>query len=135
MQGVDYVKIGKRIREARKAQNLTQEAASEKCDITSAYYGNIERGDKKMSIETLAKISQGLNLPVDYLLFGETQDELAPHLSEIKHLVGDNQMEKYLTVIKAIAGIIEQLQGEIGVNLLILRCAYFQVNNIQLNNS
>ncbi len=109
MQGVDYVKIGKRIREARKAQNLTQEAASEKCDITSAYYGNIERGDKKMSIETLAKISQGLNLPVDYLLFGETQDELALHLSEIKHLVGDNQMEKYLTVIKAIAGIIEQL--------------------------
>ncbi len=109
MQGVDYVKIGKRIREARKAQNLTQEAASEKCDITSAYYGNIERGDKKMSIETLAKISQGLNLPVDYLLFGETQDELALHLSEIKHLVGDDQMEKYLTVIKAIAGIIEQL--------------------------
>ncbi len=109
MQGIDYVKIGKRIREARKAQNLTQEAASEKCDITSAYYGNIERGDKKMSIETLAKISQGLNLPVDYLLFGETQDELALHLSEIKHLVGDNQMEKYLTVIKAIAGIIEQL--------------------------
>ena len=62
-----------------------------------------------MSIETLAKISQGLNLPVDYLLFGETQDELALHLSEIKHLVGDDQMEKYLTVIKAIAGIIEQL--------------------------
>ena len=113
MQGVDYVKMGKRIREARKAQNLTQEAASEKCDITSAYYGNIERGDKKMSIETLAKISQGLNLPVDYLLFGETQDELALHLSEIKHLVGDNQMEKYLTVIKAIAGIIEQLQRKI----------------------
>ena len=109
MQGIDYVKIGKRIWEARKAQNLTQEAASEKCDITSAYYGNIERGDKKMSIETLAKISQGLNLPVDYLLFGETQDELALRLSEIKHLVGDNQMEKYLTVIKAIAGIIEQL--------------------------
>ena len=36
MQGIDYVKMGKRIREARKAQNLTQEAASEKCDITSA---------------------------------------------------------------------------------------------------
>ena len=104
MQGVDYVKMGKRIREARKAQNLTQEAASEKCDITSAYYGNIERGDKKMSIETLAKVSQGLNLSVDYLLFGEMQDELALHLS-----VGDDQMEKYLTVIKAIAGIIEQL--------------------------
>ncbi len=33
-----------------------------------------------MSIETLAKVSQGLNLSVDYLLFGEMQDELCPSL-------------------------------------------------------
>ena len=102
MQGIDYVKIGKRIREARKAQNLTQEAASEKCDITSAYYGNIERGDKKMSIETLAKVSQGLNLSVDYLLFGEMQDELALHLSEIKHLVDDRAVDKPPYFINAV---------------------------------
>ena len=42
MQNVDYVELGKRIRKARKKQNLTQEAAAEKCDITDAYYGNIE---------------------------------------------------------------------------------------------
>ena len=47
MKDVDYVEIGKRIRTIRKAQGLTQEGASEKCDITAAYFGNIERGDKK----------------------------------------------------------------------------------------
>lgn len=109
MQSVDYVELGKRIREARKRQNLTQEAASEKCDITAAYYGNIERGDKKMSVETLAKVSKGLKISVDYLLFGNEQDELTEHLSEIQRTVDEKQMGKYLTVIKAVAGVIDKL--------------------------
>ena len=109
MQIIDYAEIGKRIRMVRKAQNLTQEAASEKCDITAAYYGNIERGDKKMSVETLAKVSKGLQISVDYLLFGNEQDELAEHLSGIQRTVDEKQMEKYLTVIKAVAGVIDKL--------------------------
>ena len=71
MQNTDYAEIGRRIRRVRKMQNLTQEMAAEKCDITAAYYGNIERGDKKMSVETLAKVSIGLKISVDYLLFGD----------------------------------------------------------------
>lgn len=109
MQNIDYAEIGKRIRMVRKAQNLTQEAASEKCDITAAYYGNIERGDKKMSVETLAKVSKGLKVSVDYLLFGNEQNELADHLSEIQRMVDENQMGKYLTVMKAVAGVIDKL--------------------------
>lgn len=109
MQIINYAEIGNRIRAVRKAQNLTQEAASEKCDITAAYYGNIERGDKKMSVETLAKVSKGLKIPVDYLLFGNEQDELAEHLSEIQRTVDEKQMGKYLTVIKAVAGVIDKL--------------------------
>lgn len=109
MQNIDYTEIGRRIRAVRKAQNLTQEAASEKCDITAAYYGNIERGDKKMSVETLAKVSKGLKVSVDYLLFGNEQDELADHLSEIQRTVDEKQMGKYLTVMKAVAGVIDKL--------------------------
>lgn len=109
MQIIDYAGIGRRIRAARKAQGLTQEAASERCDITAAYYGNIERGDKKMSVETLAKVSKGLKISVDHLLFGDEQDELAEHLSEIQRTVDAEQMEKYLTVIKAVAGVIDRL--------------------------
>ncbi len=109
MQNIDYAEIGSRIRKVRKAQNLTQEEASEKCDITAAFYGNIERGDKKMSVDTLAKVSKGLKISVDYLLFGDEQDELADYLSEIQRTVDEQQMEKYLTVIKAVAGIIDKL--------------------------
>lgn len=109
MQNIDYAEIGRRIRRVRKMQNLTQEMAAEKCDITAAYYGNIERGDKKMSVETLAKVSKGLKISVDYLLFGDEQDKLAEYLSEIQQTVDEKQMEKYLTIIKAVAGVIDKL--------------------------
>lgn len=109
MQNIDYAEIGRRIRRVRKMQNLTQEMAAEKCDITAAYYGNIERGDKKMSVETLVKVSKGLKISVDYLLFGDEQDKLAEYLSEIQQTVDEKQMEKYLTIIKAVAGVIDKL--------------------------
>ena len=58
MNGLDYTLIGSRIRKVRTTLKLTQEEASERCDITNSFYGNIERGDKKMSVETLVKISK-----------------------------------------------------------------------------
>ena len=47
MENIDYKKIGQRIRAFREQQGLTQETASERCGITTAFYGNIERGDRK----------------------------------------------------------------------------------------
>lgn len=47
MNGLDYTLIGSRIRKVRTTLKLTQEEASERCDITNSFYGNIERGDKR----------------------------------------------------------------------------------------
>lgn len=112
MSDVDYAEIGSRIRAVRIMQKLTQEEASERCDITSSYYGNIERGDKKMSVETLIKIAKGLNISTDELLFGETAKEgteANEFLREVQRTVDQEQYPKYLTVMKAIASIIDKL--------------------------
>lgn len=109
---LNYEEIGKRIREARKALKLTQEAASERCDITSSYYGNLERGDKKMSVETLARISQGLHVSVDYLLFGgslEQKDDLMLVLEELRRNADDRQCEKFLAIMRAVSTVIDKL--------------------------
>lgn len=112
MQNVDYVEIGKRIRKIRKEQRLTQEEAAEKCDITAAYYGNVERGDKKMSVETLVKISKGMDISIDYLLFGDLlakHGKLVDYLSECQKDMDEVQMERCLTILKAVMGIIDKL--------------------------
>lgn len=112
MDKINYNDIGKRIRGVRKAQKLTQEQASERCDITSSYYGNIERGNKKMSIETLAKISIGLGVSTDELLFGDDipkQQLVEELLGEIRRHSDEKQFEKYLNIMKTLATIIEEL--------------------------
>lgn len=111
MDEIDYRKIGIRIREARKKRGLTQEQASELCDITSSFYGNIERGDKKMSVETLVKIARGLSVSTDQLLFGnENEEEQALRiLSQIKENGNETQYKKYLDIMKAVSTIIDKL--------------------------
>ncbi len=69
----DIVKIlGKRIRNYRMQLDLSQEKLAEKASCHPTYIGQIERGDRKMSIDTLANISDSLNVSADYLLYGYT---------------------------------------------------------------
>ena len=111
MREIDYIEIGNRIRMARENKNLTQERASELCEITPAFYGNIERGDRKMSVETLFKISVGLGVSVDYLFFGESVqiDKLAAMLKEIQKKADKKQFEKYIIILQTLASIVDQL--------------------------
>ena len=112
MGNIDYIEIGDRIRKTRKKQHLTQEKASEICDITSAYYGNIERGDKKMSLETLVKITRGLNISADFLLFGDSTnelDEIEDFLKWLQRTLSQEQFLKYFTLMKAIASVIDRI--------------------------
>ena len=65
---MDLIKLGKRIREERKKYHLTQEELSEKIDISDSYLGQIERGERGVTIQNLLKISQILGVSIDYLL-------------------------------------------------------------------
>ena len=111
MLKIDYTQIGSHIRDARKALGLTQEAAAERCDITASYYGNLERGSRKMSLETLIKISYGLNISADTILFGNNPhtDQLDKLLHQIRKSSDDAQFKKYLSIIKAVSGIVDDL--------------------------
>ena len=43
-KNVDYVALGKRIKEKRIQSHLTQEQLGEMCDLSTAHIGHIERG-------------------------------------------------------------------------------------------
>lgn len=64
--------IGIRIRLEREKFNLSREKLAEIIDLSPFYIGQIERGDRNMSIDTLVKISNTLNISVDYILKGQT---------------------------------------------------------------
>lgn len=65
---LDYQMLGKRIRVRRKNLKLTQEKLAERVDRAPSYVGLIERGQRKMSVETLCKFALALNCTTDELL-------------------------------------------------------------------
>ena len=62
------VTVGKRIRKARKAKQLTMEQLSELCGLHPAYIGQLERGEKNASLVTIEKVACALELSLTDLL-------------------------------------------------------------------
>ena len=67
---VSFKVIGRNIRQARTAANLTQEQAAEKLKISQLHFGRLERGERPASLEQLANIARVLHVPTSELLSG-----------------------------------------------------------------
>lgn len=72
-KNLDFKNIGSRIRSEREKLGLSREKFAEIVGLSTYYIGQIERGDRNMSLETLFKISESLNISVDYILKGHIQ--------------------------------------------------------------
>ena len=68
MQTVNYTLVGQKIKDKRLKLGITQEQLAEKCDISVSYIAHIERGTKSLSLETAVKVSNALNVSLDYLV-------------------------------------------------------------------
>ena len=68
MKNIDYAAMGGRIRYARLAAGLSQSELAERCGLSVSFLGHIERGSRKMSLETLVAVCEALTLSADSLL-------------------------------------------------------------------
>lgn len=69
---LNFKDIGNRIRQEREKFALSRERFAEILDLSPFYIGQIERGERKMSLETLFKVSNSLNMSIDFMLLGST---------------------------------------------------------------
>ena len=65
---VDYNLLGMRIRRIRKEKNYTQSTLAEQVGIETSNISHIERGVSKVSLGTIVKIANVLNVSIDDLL-------------------------------------------------------------------
>ncbi|MGN0314371.1 MAG: helix-turn-helix domain-containing protein [Fusicatenibacter sp.] len=93
----DIEKCGKRIRQLRCKQGLTQLQLSMKINVSSDHLGAIERGKKAASIDLLIEIAEYFHTSLDYLILGKENmheelihyelEEIGIHLEKLKKLV------------------------------------------------
>lgn len=73
----NLVKIGKKIREARKAKGFSQEGFAAEVGMGRTYMGRVERGEQNISIQNLIQIALTLRIEIS---------DLVPRLRELKSL-------------------------------------------------
>lgn len=89
---------GDMIRKYHTEKGLTQKKLGELCGIADSNIRKYESGNQNPKIETLQKIADALDIPVNRLLAGKiiSRDELKEKLSEygLTHLVPDTEEER-----------------------------------------
>lgn len=73
---IDNKAIGQRIREEREKFGLSREEFAEILGLSDYYIGQLERGERQMSLPVLVKIVNSLHISLDYLIFGKTSDDV-----------------------------------------------------------
>lgn len=68
MKSIDFEKIGQKLKEVRIARELTQENIASNAGINTSHVSNIETNKTKVSLSTLVRICNALNVSVDYIL-------------------------------------------------------------------
>lgn len=62
------VAFGKRIREVRKSKGISQERLAEMAGIDRSYMGNIERGEKNITLKKAYEVCDALEVDVKDLI-------------------------------------------------------------------
>jgi len=109
---LNYKEIGQRISNERQKYDLTREQLAELIDLSSTFLGQVERGEKKMGLEALMRLSETLHVSVDYLLKGQQQPTSQKSADDLYGLI-INCSEKEITYFKKMVKLtLPYLNGE-----------------------
>ena len=61
---IELLRLGRRIRRARKLLSLSQEGFATKCGLDRSYLGGVERGDRNVTFGVLCTICDGLTCDI-----------------------------------------------------------------------
>lgn len=103
--------LGKKIKEYRRVQELTQEDLGEKAGLHYTYIGQVERGEKEPSFKALNKIAEALEVGIDKLLINyDLSSDVKIQISNITDLLlnrNQKELEMIYTLLKNLIEIID----------------------------
>lgn len=101
------IKIGQRIRNYRIGQKLSQEELAEKCGLHPTYIGQVERGEKNATLETISRITSSLSIPLSTFFekIDDCQEDMPNYPSiayELVQSVSEETQEKLVLILKTV---------------------------------
>jgi len=103
---LNYVLLGKRVQQARKAKKYTQEKLAEIINISVNNISRIENATMGISLSTLVALCSALDVSADYILFGNDNgkhknaiDILMSKLPEEKQFQAQKLLEVFVDAV------------------------------------
>jgi len=92
----DVVETGKRIKEMRRMNKLTQEQVADELGTSCQTVCNIETGKRGASIDSLVILSELFGCSLDYLVKGRDSSKLNIHIPEEKRDFAEKMLKAIL---------------------------------------
>ena len=101
------ITIGQRIRTYRLKAGLTQEALAERADVHPTYIGQVERGEKNLTLVTLEKILLALNVSFSEIFMhiapSSSPDDIADMCYELINQMSPSQQRHIYHIIQEVS--------------------------------
>ncbi len=112
MTAVDniYVRMGRSVKDRRQALSWTQEELGEACGLHASYIGQIERGQKKVSLATLMRLAEALRCSAASLL-DEPPQTLSSWSAKIDVLLRDKPESQQALLYSTLRHIAREMKG------------------------
>lgn len=96
---LNYIDIGKRIREERSNRAVSQEKLAEQVGISLTHMSNIENANTKLSLPVFVRIANALGCDANVLLCGNLENNFSASNEKIIELLSDCSKKERLIMI------------------------------------
>lgn len=104
---VNFTEVGRRIKIAREAKNLSQEDLAALVDLSPTHISVIERGKKATRLDKFVAIANALEVSADSLLIDVVDHSVAGVANELYEMISTlprEQQTKILNAVRAFIG-------------------------------
>lgn len=104
------IAVGQRIKYFRHMQAISQESLALCANINPAYFGQVERGLKCPTVDTLYKIANALDIPASELLrtdaFPNYTKDCRQRIKDLLSQIPDNKVDQVLKIVEDIVDLL-----------------------------
>ncbi len=108
---LDNIRLGKRIKAARKRRGLSQLALSEVLDCTPNHLSYIENGNRSLSLAKFVQLANALGTSADELLMDSLDNAskaMNHQFSSVMENCGEHEKRVLLSILLAIKGVMDE---------------------------
>jgi len=101
--------VGERIKSLRKSKGLTQANLGEQVDLPQPYIGGIEKGERNISLDTLQKLLEALNITPEELFRNYVNDSFNKEAHEILDRMNELLVNRDIEEIKIVESFVNDI--------------------------